>query len=254
LTAVPHGRIPTSRLVNLRDLGGTPIVGGGRIKRGLLLRSDDASTIDDAQAAELVGGGLTTVIDLRSPEEADYTGRGVLGAYPVDYHALPLTRHDAAPTVLAAAIAGGRPEDLGRWYADLFVHRAASLVAGLITVARAPGAVLFHCAAGKDRTGIFAAAVLSALGAHEDAIITDYALSDALMPDVLARLSSLKPATPHSTVELNDVILTAPAAAMDTMLRTLDQEHGGTRAVLRYAGLQPSVVLAMAEKLVDPDR
>jgi protein-tyrosine phosphatase len=253
MTPLFEKRITTSRLINLRDLGGTPIMGGGKVKPGLLLRSDDASIIDDVQAFELVEQGLTTVIDLRSPEEAEYTGRGALGAYPVDYYALPLTRHNAAPTQLADAIADGRPESLGRWYGDLLVSKAASLVAGLTTVAQAPGAVLFHCAAGKDRTGVFAAAVLSALEAHEDAIITDYAHSDVLMPEILARLSSLKPASPPSTVELNSVVLTAPSASMYSMLRTLEQEHGGIRAVLQRAGLDSSLTTAMTEKLVDPD-
>jgi protein-tyrosine phosphatase len=252
MAPLPAGRIVTSRLKNLRDLGGIPIAGGGEVKSGLLLRSDDASIIDEAQAVELLESGLTTVIDLRSPEEADHTGRGVLAAHRVHHHALPLTRHDAAPTVLAAAIADGRPESLGRWYADLFVDKAEDLVTGLTAVARAPGTVLFHCAAGKDRTGIFAAAVLSALGAHEDAIIADYAKSDPLMPQVLARLSSLEPAAVPGSTELNSVVLTAPAVAMSSMLRTLEREHGGARAVLQHAGLHPSVTLALAERLVEP--
>jgi protein-tyrosine phosphatase len=252
MAPLPDEHIPTSRLVNLRDLGGIRVAGGGEIKPGLLLRSDDASIIDEAQAVELLENGLTTVIDLRSPEEADLTGRGVLAAHPVHHHALPLTRHDAAPTELAATIADGRPESLGRWYADLFVDKAEDLVVGLTAVARAPGAVLFHCAAGKDRTGVFAAAVLSALGAHEDAIVADYARSDPLMPQVLARLRPLKPAAPPGSSELNTVVLTAPAAAMSSMLRTLEHEHGGAHAVLQHVGLHPSVTLALAERLVEP--
>jgi protein-tyrosine phosphatase len=246
-----NSRITPSRLINLRDLGGTPVAGGGRIVPGLIFRSDDASFVDEAQAADLVHQGLTTVIDLRSPEEADYTGRGALGAYPVKHHALPLTRHDAAPIALASAIEDGRPESLGWWYADLFVSKAHSLVAGLVIVAEAPGAVLFHCAAGKDRTGLFAAAVLSTLGASDDAIVADYAQSNSLMPEVLSRLSGLKPSTPPETVELNSVVLTAPAAAMSAMLRILDQEHGGAQAVLQRAGLQASTALAMTERFVE---
>lgn len=241
-------------LVNLRDLGGI-VVRGGRLRPGLVWRSDDAACITAEGASNLVDRGLTTLIDLRSADELALTGRGALAAHRVVHHHLPLLDAAASPLELGRMLetSGDTPRTVGAWYAQLALDRAEVLVAGLRVVAEAPGSVLFHCAAGKDRTGIFAAALLSALGASLEDIVTDYALTHAAMPQILARLAdrsrSWEPEGGLPT-DGTSALLGAPAETMRHMLEVLDIDHGGFAAVLAVGGLDPRLRNDLADRLV----
>jgi protein-tyrosine phosphatase len=246
-----------SALANFRDLGGIPVE-GGTVRAGAVFRSDDVSTAHSDEGVRLRASGLSTVIDLRSPAEADHTGRGVLDGDDIDYHHLPLTTTVAVPMGEGEGLRGLRtPAAVGEWYASLVVGDARTIVTGFEVVADAPRAVLFHCAAGKDRTGVFAASLLTVLGAEPDAIIADYALTDAAMPAIQKRLevffaSLLGERHEPWDVETAGAILAAPAASMAAMLQLLDREPGGFRGVLRRGGLTNALAGTLRERLVRP--
>lgn len=157
------------------------------LRSGVAIRADDLSTVGVADAAELVDAGLSTIIDLRTAGEVEITGRGPLADYPVAYHHLPLM----------TSIGEGMPQDgpfaidhvqMGEMYARM-VESAASRTATAVTViALAPGATAFHCAAGRDRTGVLAALLLLALGASDDDIVADYSRTDPNMPAIQQRM------------------------------------------------------------------
>lgn len=255
---------PPSRLANLRDLGGIAVE-GGRIRPGLVLRADDVATTTAEQVTELVEAGLSTIIDLRSAEEARRTGRGPAAGYPVDYVPLPLTDALGAPTDQADKLLASvrTPEHVGRWYAKIFTGQKENLVRGLTAVADAEGTVLFHCAAGKDRTGLFAAALLSVLGADPEAIAEDYARTQERLPEVYRRMG-LKDLTGGIPIPADHPVLAAHPAAMRAMLATLAEGagdaggaartagHGGVLAVLRAGGLTSDVAGRLRGKLVQP--
>lgn len=247
--------IEPSDLVNLRELGGLR-VHHGRVRPGLLWRSDDAATITDAQAAVLAGHGLRAVVDLRSPEELAATGRGPLGSWGVTHHHLPLLDWTASPGQLSRRIdaLGDTPWTVGAWYAQVAADRARALVAGLNILAASTGAVLFHCAAGKDRTGIFAAALLSVLGASHSDIAAEYARTDAAMPRILNRLGPAArqwlPGDPASAAR-GGALLAAPAETMLHMLDCLDADHGGFEGVLASAGLETRLQQALQDRFVE---
>lgn len=252
-TGANNSEIVLTRLANLRDLGGIE-VDGGVIKSGVLFRSDDVSVMTNSEAVKLIEQGLCATIDLRSPEEGERTGRGPLGDRDVAYHALPLTPTLGVPRVLSA---NTTPEAVGRWYATVFVEMAGSLVRGLEIIAHAPASTLFHCAAGKDRTGVFAAGVLSVLGASQDAIISDYTKTDAFMPAILERLRPVMAGIQGAHLDVagarfGGALLSAPPSTMAAMLRILDEEHAGALVVLCAAGLRPDTVAALQAKLVEP--
>lgn len=239
-------------LANLRDLGGVP-VRGGRIRPGLVLRSDDVATTTPGQVAELVAAGLSTIIDLRSAQEAQRTGRGPSADHPVSYLALPLTETEAAPPDLAEQFLASvrTPEHVGQWYAKMFTARKDALVRGLEAVAEAPGTVLFHCAAGKDRTGLFAAALLAVLGADADAIADDYSLTQDRLPEVYRRMG-LADLAGGTGIPLDHPVLAAHPAAMRTMLDVLDSQSGGITGMLRAGGLSADLAGRLHAKLVQP--
>lgn len=168
--------VPPRPLANLRDLGGIA-VDGGVTRPGVLWRSDDVALTTPGQAAALVAAGLRTVVDLRSHEEVAAVGRGPLAAYDVDHHHVCLLPRGGTPSGLVAQLTSAvlTPAEMGRWYAHVLLAGAPLLVRAVEVLADSPGAALFHCAAGKDRTGILAACVLTLVGAPREAVVADYA-------------------------------------------------------------------------------
>ena len=195
-------------LANLRDVGGIPTTDGGKIIPGRLLRSDNLQTLTASDVDQLLGLGLTDVVDLRSDYEAELEGPTPLATSGVRIHQFSLFREwqvgvgepkpDVRPEVL--------PEEALPWidlepsveldndvasvYFSYLVDRPDSVLAALRAIAQAPGAALVHCAAGKDRTGTLVALALSVADADRQAIIDDYAASSERVEGVIGRLIS----------------------------------------------------------------
>lgn len=180
--------LPLSPPANLRDLGGIAIR-GGRTRPGFVWRADDLSMVDDTSARQLVDDGLTTIIDLRSLAEIEITGRGLLGSHQVAYHHIPFMA-----SISEAAEQSPTDGDMwdqsrfARMYIQLFESAAPQIVTSLSVIAHSTGAAVFHCAAGQDRTGVLAAALLLALGADPDDIVRDYAKTGANIAAVSLRV------------------------------------------------------------------
>lgn len=246
-------------LANLRDLGGIP-VRGGTVRHGTVFRADDVSTASVADAERLREQGLGTVIDLRSVDEVAHTGRGALDHDDIEYHHIPLSVEIAAPLGPDEGLRALRaPRAVGEWYASLLRAEADRIVHGLRVVADTRGAVLFHCAAGKDRTGIFAASLLGSLGASRDDIIADYALTDVVMSAVHTRLNLFFTSLLGEDHERWDpatagAIMWAPAESMATMIEALELNAGGIRAVLAGAGLDRELEDALHDRVTAPAR
>ena len=193
-------------LANLRDVGGLPTVDGARIAAGRLLRSDNLQTLTDSDVQRLAELGLTDVIDLRSDYEAEREGPGPLSATDVDVHQFSLFREwrpgtgEEKPDVRTEVM----PEEALPWvdlepqeelrdevasyYFSYVMDRPDSVIAALRVIAEAPGTVLVHCAAGKDRTGTVIALALTLAGVERAAIVADYAASSERVEQVVARL------------------------------------------------------------------
>ena len=229
--------------VNVRDLGGIAI-DGGAVPAGLAIRADDLSIITADYAQELVENGLTTIIDLRSREEA---------AQPVAYHHLPLMASLGASMADQGAFA--RPSDFGLDYAAMLERAAPALVTALSIIAVAPGTVIFHCTAGKDRTGVLAASLLLCLGATDADIVADYGRSG---PNIDAIHERTRPVMSVLMAQIGiDLDAAARAAADDKpfdeyamaqMLDVLRKRHGDPLVPLRAAGLSDALIAALREK------
>ncbi|OFI37667.1 hypothetical protein BIU82_07255 [Arthrobacter sp. SW1] len=250
--------------VNLRDLGGLPVDGGVTLP-GVLLRSDDVSVMPADFARKMVDDGVRQVIDLRSPEEALFTGRGPLTVPGVNYHHLALTAAMAMPEELERQLmsASATPEQVGAWYAALVEGQARQLALGVTLVALSEGATVFHCAAGKDRTGVFAAVVLSALGATQETISADYAATAARLPRLFPRLQAilgglLPEPLPTDTqagagAGKAGAMMGAHAESMDAMQRILIERHGSVVEPVRQAGLSDGIIEELRGRLVQGD-
>lgn len=250
---------PTRLPCNLRDLGGMRTLGGRRLRPGLIYRSDDLAPADPRRVRSLVTTlDVGTVLDLRSDVELAELGRGALEREPVEVHHLPLSL-TAASVGRTEDVDGlpTTPEQLASFYADGIEAAAPTLVRGLTLLAQASRPALFHCVAGKDRTGVLAALLLSALGVPREEIVADYARTAANMSVLLGTQGLGSGVVDTARVErirsLPQVLLEAPAAAMEGCLDDLERRHGSPLGPLWDAGLDEGVVAALAARLLDAE-
>ncbi|MFF0818331.1 tyrosine-protein phosphatase [Rhodococcus sp. NPDC003318] len=237
--------ITLSSPVNLRHLGGIAIA-GGVLRPGLAIRADDLSTCTEEDAAALVADGLVSVIDLRSNAEVAHTGRGPLAGHPVAYHHLPLIAD--VMTATPKDLSGLSHEAMGEMYLDMIESSASQLVTALNVIAHAPGTTAFHCAAGRDRTGVLAAMLLLALGAADTDIITDYARTGDNMLAIMERTKVMTGAMwkaigfDFEVPEVSGLLNGRMDVAMTIVLTTLRERHGDALGPLRDAGLSSDTV------------
>ncbi|MGO3146613.1 MAG: tyrosine-protein phosphatase [Leucobacter sp.] len=230
--------IQLSKPVNLRDLGGLPVA-GGTIAPGFAIRSDDLTTIPNESAEELVANGLTAVIDLRSRGEVQAMGRGTLMDHAVMYHHVPFVAD--LGTGLASRSDPGRAPEMAEFYPNLFENAGAQIVTALAVLAHAPGAVAFHCAAGRDRTGVLAASLLLALGADDDVIVANYELThpntQAIMERTRPNLQRVMEAAGFDLSAGAKLAVKDPGEddAMRKTLNVLRERHGDPLAPLKAA-------------------
>lgn len=243
-SAAPHDvDARTHPLGNLRDLGGIA-VSSGKVRPGMLWRADDPTISPRSELQTLAGQGLAAMLDLRSTPEASASPHRTASELGIAHHHLPLAESAVHPLALVrAAPTMQSPADVGRWYAALVRNHLQEVVHALRIIGTAEGGVLFHCAAGKDRTGILAAVVLALLGADRNVIVEDYAATEQNMMAVIARLRPAAYAQAAGAPEddtpederaqeaadffaSNHPLLSAVSDSMDSMLTDLGGEPG----------------------------
>ncbi|MEX2047407.1 MAG: tyrosine-protein phosphatase [Chloroflexota bacterium] len=230
--------------LNVRDLGGLATADGRRVRRGALVRSDQLCRLSDRGRAALLAHGVRTVIDLRTPAEAERDPDPRWPVYGVDYQLIP--QQDEQLWRELDGVARTRAER----DAAALDRRAAQIVAMMRAVAgSASGGVLIHCLAGKDRTGIAVALLLGVVGVPEDDIAADYSLSVA---NLAGELAAALAAAPDD--EARTRIERGYDARAETMLATLAhlrRRHGGAEAYLARAGLAAGDIERIRERLLD---
>jgi protein-tyrosine phosphatase len=163
---------------NFRDLGGYPAAGGKHVKWGHIYRSADISKLTDSDLKALQSRHVTLVCDLRGPQEyAQGADRLPTGVRRVE---LPAGSEKIDPRLLSGGAKAINRDSLMRSvYTNIsfFPAKYKPMFDELLALDNSQ-ALLFHCTAGKDRTGIGAALVLSALGVDRQTILKDYAATD----------------------------------------------------------------------------
>ncbi|MFD3591965.1 tyrosine-protein phosphatase [Nocardia sp. NPDC058640] len=164
---------------NFRDVGGLRTADGTTVRPGVLLRSAQLSGLDDQGHATLREWGVTDVHDLRGIVEIDHIGHDTLPD-DVRLHITPFdSRMEEAPPHEAQTVSAFEHMiEVYRAFPTLpEAHTAIAELAG--SIVRGDGAVLVHCAAGKDRTGWAVATVLRAIGVTEEDVYADFLASNA---------------------------------------------------------------------------
>lgn len=242
--------LPLTGVANFRDLGGYPTDDGGTTRWGTVFRADGLHqlTTDDVEVLRRLQ--LRTVIDLRTPDEVEQRGRYPVDAHPVTLHHLSVL--DRTWDVDEARRAALPPaEFLHQQYRTMLRENGDRYAAALSLVAdrdRAP--VVFHCAAGKDRTGLLAALVLGAVGVSRRWIVDDFALTSLAMDRIMDEMRN-DPERATFLAEVPATFFSADPAGMDRTLDDLEREHGSIRGYLRHLGVDDDTLGRLAELLVE---
>ena len=255
------GRVTTTPPPHWIELDGT--VNARAVVPGVLLRSDNLQDLSEADVRRLVDEhGLRVVLDVRTDIEQHLEGPGPLTHEPavrIEHRSLyPDSGGNTdldADTVrpwggpIDGAFAGEPP--VVRAYMSYLRRRPDSIVESVRTIARTDGAVLVHCAAGKDRTGMVVAMAWSAAGAEDEPIVADYLASAERIEGIMARLIGSE--TYRAELEGHDPQDHAPVVGtMDRVLELVRAEHGGAAGWLTAHGLDDAD-LALLRARLGPD-
>jgi protein-tyrosine phosphatase len=233
---------------NFRDLGGYPAQAGMRLRWRRLFRSDALHGLTPAGADRVVDElGVGAIVDLRSSGEVGVDGRGQLGDRPPIYHHLPL--FDGP---LAVDPSMPPPVTLADRY-FLIVEQAKIPIARVVTaLAECSTPAVYHCTAGKDRTGLISAIVLGLLGVPDEYIVADYAATQENLDAIIVRLTQSE--------GYRDAIDRLPAdtfhakpATMFSLLDRLRDHYGSFRGYASDIGLSDVLIGRLESGLLERD-
>ncbi|HEX7822924.1 MAG TPA: tyrosine-protein phosphatase [Sphingobium sp.] len=238
VTASHPRLLPLEGGQNFRDLGGYRTVDGHRVKWGLIYRSGAMNRLTPADFQYLAALGLKTVVDLRGTSERkvapvawpDATKPTLFTRdYDMDNASLmaPLARQGlTAPE--ARAIMATLYRDIPTEFAGQYRLIFAELLAGHAPLA-------FNCSAGKDRTGVAAALLLSVLGVDRETVVQDYLLSNQTFKPAVA----LGGNDPHAAAmrslspDVVKALMGVDRSYIDTAFATVDAYPGGAQGYYR---------------------
>lgn len=233
--------------MNFRDLGGYPTADGRTLSWRRIYRSDGLHRLTRGDVDRIRDElRVTDLIDLRSTAELEADGRGLLEREPIAYHHVPLFDGRPGRASLSAEV---REMTLAERYLGLAEIAKEAIAAVVRIIAAAEGGAVYHCAAGKDRTGVISAILLGSLGVRDELIIADYSLSQQNLDAIIERLhesegykvmfESLPPDTLHAEPE-----------TMASLLAGLAERYGSVAGYLESAGVGAAVLNELRENVL----
>lgn len=244
-------KISTDRLLplegarNIRDLGGYPAGDGGVTRPNVFFRGDSTADLTPEDAALLESRGLTLVIDLRSVLETVHAPSR-LDRPGIRYRNIPMLDH-----LNSGPMAGSFPASMGEMYVELLEHAREDYREIFTELAGASGASLFHCTAGKDRTGVVAMLLLLLAGVPEKQVAADYVATDAFLRD---SLTDQIQAFARKGVRVPAHLLRADRENIEFAMEGLARRFGGARRYLLDCGVGPELLDAIVERFVEKDK
>lgn len=243
-TRVAERLLPLQGGRNFRDLGGWRAADGRQVKWGKLYRSGVMANLTLTDLEYLKALGILTICDLRSPQER--------ASEPSPFLKTPGPKVVATDYDMSASMAGlmsmKTREDAIRGFADAYVGfldmltpHYTDLFARLVAD---EGPLAFNCSAGKDRTGMASALILSVLGAPRETVLTDYGLTEVYTPpSYYAKMAQNGPGASVTAQQMQalsklppevlQVIMGSDPEVMRRALATIDAKFGGPVALTK---------------------
>lgn len=233
--------------LNVRDLGGLPLRGGGLTRFGAFVRADGLFRLSEDGLRAVRDYGVDTVIDLRFPDELQrrpnpFEERADLGVRLVHISLMDVTNEEILAVDRAQL-------PWLKWNKAMLQLAGPQIGMILRTLARSgPGAALYHCHAGKDRTGLVSVLLEGLAGVEDDAIAADYVATNVFLRDVYAEiLAEYAPDSPEH-VRLSAEMPCKPVTALGT-LHFLREQYGGPEGYMKSVGVDATDIAALRRKL-----
>ncbi|KAK7413564.1 hypothetical protein QQX98_007573 [Neonectria punicea] len=255
--------IPVAGLPNFRDIGGTPIAArsGHTIKPGIVFRSAEPSRVTDAGITVLQRLRIARVYDLRSTSEVAKYSTGVRewpGAVRV--FTPVFLDEDYGPVEIGIRLSyysGEGTEGYVKTYRSIWESVGPMRTILLHLAEPSPEPLLLHCTAGKDRTGVIVAVILSLCGVDDETIAHEYSLTNAGLgerkDEIMARLME------HESLRNNPEgakrLLSATPANMLAAMKALQSDYGSVEQYVKTkCGLSPDEIEQIRKNLIVADQ
>jgi hypothetical protein len=221
--------------VNVRDLGGLPLTGGGETAHRVVVRADSLTSLTSEGRQALADYGVSLVVNLRPQREDDEERLEALQ--------VPVVRLAMDPRPVAAAWDWPTMREA---YLALADHYRSELAQALTLLGRAEPPAAIHCTGGRDRTGIACGMALWLAGVEPDAIAADHAMSDAHLEQRSAEW--LAQSADDAELERRRRIVQPPGRTLVDVLEEIEAEDG-IRARLVCAGADEAALDRLVARL-----
>ena len=256
--------VPLAHTSNTRDLGGYTTPGGQRVKRGMLYRSDSLAELDQADLDTLASLELVTVVDFRSESERKQAAdRLPQQTPPIDYRVVNVNNPALDVKALGRKVYSG---ELNEAELEALLDRSSYIDdpqlreswGGWLRSLAEPGALpqLFHCTAGKDRTGFAAAIVLLSLGVDHDQVMADFlASNDYLAVNIHAGVAKIQQ---HSVQPLDEQliaqVLGVSPVSLHSAIAAMEARYGSVQGYIEHGlGVDKAMQQRLRELLLEDE-
>ncbi len=242
----PHHprHLPIEGTHNFRDVGGYPTAGGGVTRWRTLFRSDSLHALTATGLEAVEDLGLVTAIDLRYERELEDLPSPLAGHARTAYRHRPL-----GPALRPFEEPAASYEELNFYFLDRCQTYIASILRDLADERAYPA--LLSCHAGRDRTGLIVALLLSLVGVRPVDVVNDYALSAAYAARLAAYVDGLPKADGYDLLTVATFLECRPET-MELTLDHLDRRYGGAGGYVREIGLSGDAIATIRTALVEP--
>ncbi len=234
-------RLPLCGTSNTRELGGYPCC-GGHTEWGVFLRSDLPENLSEGDVSLLREYGVRSVLDLRRHSERTAQPCALCGTEGFMLHELSINDN-----IDSIDFEGDVKGSMSGLYIFLLEHSGAAIADIFKFFAQEDGGILFHCAAGKDRTGVIAMLLLKLAGVSDEDVTADYAITDIYKNEPLN--------TTHNTftgAPMQEYVLRSKPESMRRTLRHLQEKYGDAESYLLQAGADAQALWEIKRRFVKP--
>lgn len=237
MNIMPARPIPFTGALNIRDLGGYASTNGRVTQTHRFLRAEGLNRLTGEDQEKLVQYGVRAIFDLRSDYERKETPDPVFPG--IVHYDFPLLDR------LNSAQAGDQiPNSMAEVYVGLLQNSGETFAEMLRQMLTVDGCVLFHCTAGKDRTGLTAMLLLGAAGVPRETIVRDYEVSEVYLAPMIEKIIRENLAPAH--------LLDSKRVYLETALDWIEENAGSIPLYLKQIGLTEKEISGLADKLLKP--
>lgn len=236
-------RLILEKALNYRELGGFSCAEGGCTRYGVFLRGGCPFSLTKKDMDVLIKHGMRCVVDLRAEEEADGKPSPFLSHTGIRYFRISLL-----DSINLDGFAAPPPALLSELYISMLESSRKQIAMAMEILADCEGAALFHCTAGKDRTGVIAMLLLKLAGVSDPDVLADYAVSSIYAKPIF---DSQRLRLSRTGRQVPEHIFQSLPEDMQPVLDYLSERFGDAKAYLLSIGLSEGVSETLRRKLVE---